>query len=122
MRRRPWRRAARARALRQQSKPATPSLEPSYPCTSAPKLSCFWTMRTANRTLSAGSLARIGWMLELSEHEAALARVRQLAAEQAALRRVATLVAGNAEPAEVFRLVCAEVGSVLGVESTNLTH
>jgi len=61
-------------------------------------------------------------MLELSEHEAALARIRQLAAEQAALRRVATLVAGNAEPAEVFRLVCAEVGAVLGVESTNLTR
>ena len=50
-------------------------------------------------------------MLELSEHEEALARVRQLAAEQAALRRVAALVAGNAEPAEVFRIVCAEVGA-----------
>ena len=61
-------------------------------------------------------------MLELSEHEEALAKVRQLAAEQAALRRVATLVAGNAEPAEVFRIVCAEVGAVLGVESTNLTR
>ncbi|MGH2802353.1 MAG: GAF domain-containing sensor histidine kinase, partial [Thermoleophilaceae bacterium] len=46
----------------------------------------------------------------------------ELAAEQAALRRVATLVAGNAEPSEVFTRVCAELGAVLGIESTNLTR
>jgi signal transduction histidine kinase len=61
-------------------------------------------------------------MLELSEPDEALARLRELAAEQAALRRVATLVAGNAEPTEVFERVCAEVGTVLGIESTNLTR
>ncbi|MGH2763829.1 MAG: GAF domain-containing sensor histidine kinase [Thermoleophilaceae bacterium] len=61
-------------------------------------------------------------MLELTEHDEALARLRELAAEQAALRRVATLVAGNAEPSEVFTRVCAELGAVLGIESTNLTR
>jgi GAF domain-containing protein len=50
------------------------------------------------------------------------AQLRALAEEQAALRRVATLVATNAEPAEVFARVCAEVGAVLGVRSTNLTR
>ncbi len=61
-------------------------------------------------------------MLELTEHDEALARLGELAAEQAALRRVATLVAGNAEPSEVFTRVCAELGAVLGIESTNLTR
>jgi signal transduction histidine kinase len=61
-------------------------------------------------------------MLELSEQDERFARLRELAAEQAALRRVATLVAGNAEPTEVFARVCAEVGGVLGIESTNLTR
>ena len=49
-------------------------------------------------------------------------RLKELAAEQAALRRVATLVAGNADASAVFARVCAEVGGVLGVESTNLTR
>jgi hypothetical protein len=51
-----------------------------------------------------------------------LARLHALAAEQAALRRVATLVAGDADPSEVFAKVCAEVGALLGVESTNLVR
>ena len=51
-----------------------------------------------------------------------LARMEALATEQAALRRVATLVAGNPDPSEVFAQVCAEVGTVLGVNSTNLTR
>ena len=51
-----------------------------------------------------------------------LARLRALATEQAALRRVATLVAGDPDPSEVFAQVCAEVGTVLGVNSTNLTR
>ena len=51
-----------------------------------------------------------------------LARLKALAKEQAALRRVATLVAGNPDPSEVFAQVCAEVGGVLGVESTNLVR
>ncbi len=51
-----------------------------------------------------------------------LRRLRRLAEEQAALRRVATLVASNPEPSEVFASVCAEVASVLGVKSTNLTR
>jgi signal transduction histidine kinase len=50
------------------------------------------------------------------------AALRALAEEQAALRRVATLVAGDSEPQEVFDCVCAEVGAVLGVRSTNLTR
>jgi signal transduction histidine kinase len=53
---------------------------------------------------------------------ASLARLQGIVAEQAALRRVATLVAGNPEPAEVFARVCEEVGSVLGVKSTNLVR
>jgi signal transduction histidine kinase len=54
--------------------------------------------------------------------EASLARLEALATEQAALRRVATLVAGNPDPSEVFSQVCVEVGSVMGVLSTNLTR
>ena len=54
--------------------------------------------------------------------EVSLARLEALATEQAALRRVATLVAGNPDPSEVFSQVCVEVGSVLGVSSTNLTR
>ena len=50
------------------------------------------------------------------------ARLRALVGEQAALRRVATLVASGAEPLEVFACVCAEVGGVLDVGSTNLTR
>ena len=61
-------------------------------------------------------------MLDVSEQDEALARLRELVTEQAALRRVATLVAGNAEPSEVFARVCAEVGAVLEIESTNLTR
>jgi len=49
-------------------------------------------------------------------------RLEDLVAEQAALRRVATLVASNAEPSDVFARVCAEVGAVLGIDSTNLTR
>ena len=51
-----------------------------------------------------------------------LKALQALVAEQAALRRVATLVAGDPDPSEVFAKVCAEVGSVLGVNSTNLTR
>jgi signal transduction histidine kinase len=42
--------------------------------------------------------------------------------EQAALRRVAVLVASDPEPQQVFELVCEEVATVLGVQSTNLTR
>jgi signal transduction histidine kinase len=42
--------------------------------------------------------------------------------EQAALRRVAVLVASDPEPQQVFDLVCEEVATVLGVQSTNLTR
>jgi signal transduction histidine kinase len=60
--------------------------------------------------------------LAMTEHDQSLARLQALAAEQAALRRVATLVAGNPDPSQVFARVCAEVGAVLGVESTNLAR
>lgn len=50
------------------------------------------------------------------------AKLRELLGEQAALRRVATFVARASEPLEVFERVCAEVGTVLEVEGTNLTR
>ena len=58
----------------------------------------------------------------MSFYGPSFARLEALATEQAALRRVATLVAGNPDPSEVFACVCAEVGTVLGVNSTNLTR
>jgi signal transduction histidine kinase len=63
-----------------------------------------------------------GTGLHARRQDETVARLRALAEEQAALRRVATLVASGAEPAEVFARVCAEVGAVLGVRSTNLTR
>jgi signal transduction histidine kinase len=48
--------------------------------------------------------------------------LRAVLEQQAALRRVATLVAGDADPQEVFNCVCEEVGTVLGIEGTNLTR
>jgi signal transduction histidine kinase len=54
--------------------------------------------------------------------EETLVRLRKLAEEQAALRRVATLVAGDPEPSRVFECVCEEIGTVLGIEGTNLTR
>jgi len=59
---------------------------------------------------------------ETTERDESLVRLRALAEEQAALRRVATLVAANPDPSQVFARVCAEVGAVLGVNSTNLTR
>jgi signal transduction histidine kinase len=58
----------------------------------------------------------------LAERDESLARLHALAEEQAALRRVATLVAGDADPPQVFAKVCAEVGALLGVDSTNLVR
>ncbi len=49
-------------------------------------------------------------------------RLHRLHDEQAALRRVATLVAREPEPAEIFERVCEEVGTVLGIDGTNLTR
>jgi GAF domain-containing protein len=60
-----------------------------------------------------------GW---LGERDESLAKLRALAEEQAALRRVAMLVAGDPDPSQVFAKVCAEVGALLGVESTNLAR
>ena len=59
---------------------------------------------------------------ETTGQDESLARLRALVKEQAALRRVATLVASGAEPLEVFACVCAEIGGVLEVGSTNLTR
>jgi signal transduction histidine kinase len=56
----------------------------------------------------------------MTDDAESLSRLEALAREQAALRRVATLVAGNPDPSDVFALVCAELGAVLGVKSTNL--
>jgi signal transduction histidine kinase len=50
------------------------------------------------------------------------AQLQELLDEQAALRRVATLVARDPDPSEIFDRVCAEVGGMLGVESTNLVR
>jgi signal transduction histidine kinase len=66
--------------------------------------------------------ATIERVRETTDQDQDLARLRALAEEQAALRRVATLVAGDPEPREVFECVCEEVGTVLGIEGTNLTR
>jgi signal transduction histidine kinase len=58
----------------------------------------------------------------MADRDESLARLQALADEQAALRRVATLVAGDPEPRQVFERVCEEVGTVLGIEGTNLTR
>ena len=47
-------------------------------------------------------------------------RLEALLAEQSALRRVATLVAADPDPRSLFHCVCAELGGVLGVESTDM--
>jgi signal transduction histidine kinase len=49
-------------------------------------------------------------------------RLEALLAEQSALRRVATLVATDPDPARLFECVCAELGGVLGVESTDMVR
>lgn len=49
-----------------------------------------------------------------------VAPLEALLEEQAALRRVATLVAADTEPARLFECVCAELGRVLGVDSTDM--
>src|SRR5215217_4903094 len=59
---------------------------------------------------------------ETTGRDESLARLRGLVEEQAALRRVATLVASDPDPSEVFTSVCEEVGTVLGIEGTNLTR
>jgi signal transduction histidine kinase len=56
----------------------------------------------------------------IADRDEPLARLRALLDEQAALRRVATLVASDPDPSQVFARVCAEVGRVLRVKSTNL--
>ena len=61
-------------------------------------------------------------MPQMTDRDESLARLQALVDEQAALRRVATLVAGDPEPREVFERVCEEVGTVLGIEGTNLTR
>ncbi len=48
--------------------------------------------------------------------------LRAFAGEEAALRRVATLVARSAAPEEVFAIVTAEVGRVVGADTTSLSR
>jgi signal transduction histidine kinase len=48
------------------------------------------------------------------------AQLEGLLAEQAALRRVAVLVACDSSAATLFERVCAELGGVLGVKSTDM--
>ena len=57
-----------------------------------------------------------------AEHDTTRTRLEKLLEEQAALRRVATFVARDPDPSRVFERVCEEVGTVLGVEGTNLTR
>jgi signal transduction histidine kinase len=49
-----------------------------------------------------------------------LTRLQALLAEQAALRRVATLVAGGTAAQFLFERVCAELGELLAVKSTDM--
>ena len=51
-----------------------------------------------------------------------VAQLEALLAEQAALRRVATLVAADPHPVRLFEGVCEAVGSVLGVDSANVSR
>jgi signal transduction histidine kinase len=52
--------------------------------------------------------------------EHSVKRLEALLAEQSALRRVATLVAADPDPGRLFDCVCEELGSVLGVRSTDM--
>jgi signal transduction histidine kinase len=61
-------------------------------------------------------------MLQTVQQDRALDRLEALLDEQAALRRVARLVASDPGPQEVFGCVCEAVGSVLRIQSTNLTR
>ncbi|MET7397772.1 DUF4118 domain-containing protein [Dactylosporangium sp. NPDC005572] len=54
------------------------------------------------------------------DREASRERLNVLVQEQAALRQVATLVAGGVSPTEVFGAVTAELGRLLGLDSTIL--
>jgi signal transduction histidine kinase len=56
------------------------------------------------------------------EDQRTVERLEALLQEQAALRRVATLVARDVPASCVFESVCEEVGSVLGVTTTNLVR
>jgi signal transduction histidine kinase len=56
------------------------------------------------------------------EDQRTVDRLEALLQEQAALRRVATLVARDVPASCVFESVCEEVGSVLGVTTTNLVR
>jgi signal transduction histidine kinase len=56
------------------------------------------------------------------EDDRTVERLEALVQEQAALRRVATLVARDVPASCVFESVCEEVGSVLGVTTTNLVR
>src|SRR5262249_25117060 len=48
--------------------------------------------------------------------------LQRLADEQAALRRVATLIAEDAPPAELFRAVTVEVGTLLGADFSGMAR
>jgi signal transduction histidine kinase len=58
----------------------------------------------------------------IGNDDATVARLEALVQEQAALRRVAMLVARDVPASCVFESVCEEVGSVLGVTTTNLVR
>jgi signal transduction histidine kinase len=55
-------------------------------------------------------------------HDPTVERLERLLKEQAALRRVAMLVARDAPARVIFESVCEEVGTVLGVTTTNLVR
>jgi signal transduction histidine kinase len=56
----------------------------------------------------------------MSSEDQSVERLETLLAEQAALRRVATLAAGDPDATRLFEAVCAELGRLLGVQSTDM--
>ena len=81
---------------------------------------------TREEPLPADTEARLAGFTELVATAIANAQarveLRGHAEEQAALRRVATLVARGVSPEEVFAVVTAEVGRVLGVDYTAMSR
>ena len=81
---------------------------------------------TREEPLPPGTESRLAAFTELAASAIASAQarvdLREFADEQAALRRVATLVARGTPASEVFAAIAGEVGQLLGVDFTFLSH
>jgi signal transduction histidine kinase len=61
-------------------------------------------------------------VMDVTERRRGESELARLASEQAALRRVATLVARETQPEQICAAVAEEVGRMLGVDQTTLSH